>query len=127
MGATLEHVNITVSDPARTARMLCDVFGWRVRWTGPAKSGGTTFHVGDDDMYLAVYTPPPGKRIGAPDSDLRGGLNHVGIEVDDLAATEARVHAAGFETFNHGAYEPGRRFYFLDHDGVEFEVVSYAQ
>ncbi|MEM7190453.1 MAG: VOC family protein, partial [Pseudomonadota bacterium] len=23
-------------------------------------------------------------------------------------------------------YEPGRRFYFADHDGIEFEVVSYA-
>ena len=64
MGAMLEHVNITVSNPARTAQMLCDLFGWRVRWNGPAKSGGTTFHVGDDDAYLAVYTPAPGSVLG---------------------------------------------------------------
>ena len=31
----------------------------------------------------------------------------------------------GLETFNHGDYEPGRRFYFFDWDGIEFEVVSY--
>ena len=29
------------------------------------------------------------------------------------------------EPFNHDDYEPGRRFYFFDWDGIEFEVVSY--
>lgn len=126
MSASLEHVNITVSDPARTAQMLCALFGWRVRWNGPAKAGGTTYHVGDDRAYVAVYTPPPGVTLGAADSALHGGLNHVGVVVDDLEAVEGRVRDAGLNPFNHGDYEPGRRFYFLDPDGVEFEVVSYT-
>jgi len=126
MGAMLEHVNITVSNPARTAAMLCDVFGWKVRWTGPAKSGGTTFHVGDDDAYVAVYTPPPGSALGALDQMRRGGLNHLGILVEDLDAVESRVRAAGYAPFNHADYAPGRRFYFRDEDDVEFEVVSYG-
>jgi hypothetical protein len=46
--------------------------------------------------------------------------------VDDLAETEARVVAAGLETFSHGDYEPGRRFYFFDPDGIEYEIVSYG-
>jgi predicted enzyme related to lactoylglutathione lyase len=45
--------------------------------------------------------------------------------VDDLDAVERRVVAAGLRPFNHGDYEPGRRFYFLDADGIEFEIVSY--
>jgi len=44
----------------------------------------------------------------------------------DLDATEQKVLQAGFKTHNHGDYEPGRRFYFNDHDGVEYEIVSYA-
>ena len=52
-------------------------------------------------------------------------LNHVGIEVDDLDATEARVVAAGLKPFGHDPYDPGRRFYFLDPDGIEYEVVTY--
>lgn len=116
--ASIEHVNITVSDPARTAAMMEAVFGWKIRWSGPSKSGGRTIHVGTDASYLAVYTngsaPPMGR------------LNHVGVLVSDLDATERRVAAAGLTPFNHGDYEPGRRFYFLDGDDIEFEVVSYA-
>jgi predicted enzyme related to lactoylglutathione lyase len=123
--ARVEHVNITVSDIDRTAGMLMEVFGWRIRWRGPAASGGSTVHVGEDDTYLAVYMAPGAARAqrthekGAP-------LNHVGVVVDDLDATERRVKAVGFKTFNHGDYEPGRRFYFFDEDGIEFEVLSYA-
>jgi catechol 2,3-dioxygenase-like lactoylglutathione lyase family enzyme len=118
----LEHVNVTVSDPRRTAGLLCSLFDWRVRWQGPAKAGGYTVHVGTDDSYVAVYGYAPGE---APALD-RGRLNHVGVVVDDLDAVEARVRDAGFEPHSHGAYEPGRRFYFDDADGIEFEVVSYA-
>jgi catechol 2,3-dioxygenase-like lactoylglutathione lyase family enzyme len=118
----LEHVNVTVSDPQRTADMLCRMFGWKKRWEGPAKLGGYTVHVGTDDAYVAIYRYPEG---AAPALD-SGRLNHIGIVVDDLEAAEQRVSQAGYTPFNHGAYEPGRRFYFLDHDEIEFEVVSYA-
>ena len=119
----LEHVNVTVSDPDRVAALLHDLFGWRVRWQGAAASGGRTIHVGADDFYLALYRPPN----GAPTSFGKGQpLNHIGVEVDDLDATEARVVAAGLEPFSHGDYHPGRRFYFLDPDGIEYEVVSYS-
>lgn len=115
--ASLEHVNITVSDPARTAALMTVLFGWEVRWQGPSKMGGHTVHVGPEDCYLAVYS-----NGSAPPS---GRLNHVGVVVGDLDAVEARVLAAGFATHNHGDYAPGRRFYFNDHDDIEFEVVSY--
>ena len=52
-------------------------------------------------------------------------LNHIGVEVDDLDGTEARVVAAGLRPFSHDNYHPGHRFYFLDPDGIEYEVVSY--
>lgn len=123
--ARIEHVNITVADPARTARMLEDLFDWRIRWEGPSALGGYTFHVGSETAYLAVYGrmrdggSALAHKKGAP-------LNHIGIEVDDLEATEARILDAGYETFSHGDYEPGRRFYFFDENGIEFEVVSYA-
>ena len=120
--ARLEHANITVSDPERSAGLFAQLCGWHERWRGPSQLGGWTIHVGTEEAYLAVYTNegrggPYAK--GAP-------LNHIGIEVDDLNAAEAVVVTAGLEPFNHADYEPGRRFYFFDWDGIEFEMVSYA-
>ena len=124
MAARLEHVNITVGDPDRSAALLERLFGWRVRWAGPAMAGGRTVHVGSDDQYLALYAPKGGD--GAPRGWPKGApLNHVAVVVDDLVAVEARVEDAALVPFNHGDYAPGRRFYFLDPDGIEFEVVSY--
>jgi glyoxylase I family protein len=37
------------------------------------------------------------------------------------------VVAAGLTPFSHADYEPGRLFYFLDPDGIEFEAVSYGK
>jgi catechol 2,3-dioxygenase-like lactoylglutathione lyase family enzyme len=122
----LEHVNLTVRDPERTAAMLAELFGWHVRWKGPAKSGGHTVHVGGDDDYLAVYARVAEGADPDYDPGASSTLNHVGVVVDDLDAVEARVRARGLEPFNFGDYEPGRRFYFLDLDGLEWEVVSYA-
>lgn len=121
----IEHVNVTVSDPDRAARVMDTVFGWKVRWDGPSMRGGRTVHVGSDDHYVALYTA---RDVAyAADDFVKGRpLNHIGVLVDDLDATEARVVEAGLTPFSHGDYEPGRRFYFLDPDGIEYEVVSYS-
>ncbi len=121
----IEHVNISVSDPDRAARLMGDIFGWTVRWQGPARNGGRSVHVGSDDHYVALWTGP--ELADTPDAFAKGRpLNHIGVVVDDLDATEAKILAAGIHTFFHADYEPGRRFYFLDPDGIEYEVVSYA-
>lgn len=123
----LEHVNVTVSDPAATARMLCDLFGWRIRWQGDSIYGGQTAHVGSDTSYIACYSIGGAlpQQAGAS-YHTRGGLNHIAVVVDDLDAAEARVKARGLEPRAHADYDPGRRFYFEDPDGIEFEVVSYS-
>jgi catechol 2,3-dioxygenase-like lactoylglutathione lyase family enzyme len=123
----LEHANLTVSDLDRTADMLCDLFGWHVRWQsapGGSLDGGTSWHVGGEESYVAIYTiggrDKPGNSYSTP-----GAMNHLGVVVDDLDTVEAKAKARGLEPYSHADYEPGRRFYFRDHDGIEFEVVSY--
>ena len=121
--AIIEHVNITVADPDEAAARLGAIFGWAERWRGPALNGGRTIHLGSADHYLALYCP----KDGPPRRFAKGEpLQHIGVVVDDLDAAEARVQTAGYVPFNHGDYEPGRRFYFLGPDDIEFEVVSYA-
>jgi catechol 2,3-dioxygenase-like lactoylglutathione lyase family enzyme len=120
----IEHVNVTVTDAERTAQLMEALFDWRVRWRGPARDGGRTIHVGSDDHYIALYSERDAPAASAG-FDKGRPLNHIGIEVDDLDATEARVIAQGFTPFAHGDYEPGRRFYFFDADNIEYEVISY--
>ncbi|MGR3509598.1 MAG: VOC family protein [Sulfitobacter sp.] len=125
MSAQLEHANFTVSDPEATAAWMTRVFGWRVRWQGPAIAGGHTVHIGNDTQYVALFTPPEGAKAGASSYHTTGGLNHIGIVVNDLKAAEVVVKAQGFTPKNHADYNPGHRFYFHDHDGIEYELVQY--
>ena len=106
--AQLEHTNFTVTDPDATAKWMCDLFGWHVRWTGGSREVGYSVHVGTDDRYTT-----------------RGGLNHIAVVVDDIDTMRKRVSENGFEPGEHYDYEPGQRFYFHDHDGIEYEIVQY--
>lgn len=123
----LEHVNITVADPEATSKTLCRLFDWHIRWRGDAKAGGHSVHVGTDGSYLALYSAGEPQKRESSTYETQGGLNHVGIVVDNLDAAEARIRKAGFDTHSHADYEPGKRFYFDDSNGIEFEVVSYQK
>ncbi|MBT0956985.1 VOC family protein [Alphaproteobacteria bacterium KMM 3653] len=124
--ARLEHINITVADAKDTAALLGRLFGWRVRWQGATMQGeGLSVHVGGDEDYIALFSFAG--TAGARDQDDRRiGLNHIGVVVDDLDAVEARVLAEGLRPHHHADYEPGRRFYFMEGNGIEIEVVEYG-
>jgi catechol 2,3-dioxygenase-like lactoylglutathione lyase family enzyme len=118
---TIEHANLTVSDIERSSELFQRLLGWRQRWRGAAMNGGETIHVGNDRSYLALYTDrQPHQRFAKGEP-----LNHVGLLVDDLDAAETIVREHELEPWGHDDYEPGRRFYFFDWDGIEFEVISY--
>ena len=121
----LEHSNITVSDPAATAAWLTDVFGWTIRWDGPAMTTGRTIHCGTDDTYVALFTHEGVKPRTEDSYRTIGGLNHVAVFTDDIDGVEQRVRNAGFAPVNHSDYAPGRRFYFHDRDSIEWEVASH--
>jgi catechol 2,3-dioxygenase-like lactoylglutathione lyase family enzyme len=125
-GAQLEHVNVTVPDAEATAELLCELFDWKIRWKGEAIHGGRSVHVGSRDSYVALYSPAGKLKEQGSTYKSVGAMNHIGVTVDDLDATETRVRQAGFEPYSHADYEPGRRFYFRDGNHIEIEVVSYA-
>jgi catechol 2,3-dioxygenase-like lactoylglutathione lyase family enzyme len=124
----LEHVNITVADPKASAKVFQDLFGWQTRWEGASLDGaGYTVHVGTETTYLALYTGTNGVNAEGSDNSYqtRAAMNHIAVVVDDLDALEKAVTAKGFTTHSHADYEPGRRFYFHDGNGIEIEVVCY--
>lgn len=120
--AALEHLHLTVADAPRLTRLFKSIFGWRVRWQGPARDGGSIVHVGAARSYLALHTP-----MQSPGKLTRGRLQHVGVQVADLQKAEQAICAAGLVPYDHGDYDPGRRFYVMLEDGLELEVVSYRR
>ena len=110
---SLEHANITVSDPEKTAAWMQTVFGWRIRWQGPALNTGYTVHVGTDAQYLALYCAAGLQKTPSDPDGFLGGLIHIGVCVRDLVACESRAKKAGFTPRDHAEYEPGSRFIFM--------------
>lgn len=123
--AIVEHVNLTVEDPDASAAMLCRLFDWKVRWSGSAINDGYSVHVGGDNSYLALYTSNQSAKDANSSYEQIGGLNHIGLVVDDLEQLRLRVEAEGMSPYSFGDYEPGRRFYFRLDDGLEVEAVEY--
>lgn len=126
MTAHLEHANLTVTDPDATAAWMRAAFGWHIRWEGETQTGLRAIHIGTDASYLALFAPELPSVHATGRYKTIGAMNHLGIVVDDFEATERAVRAAGFTPHHHADYPPGRRFYFMDDLGVEYEVVSYT-
>jgi len=124
----IEHANLTVTNPEKSAELFKKLLGWEERWRGKSRLGGDTIHVGapgNGADYLALYTNDDVRADQRRRYSKGQPLNHVGLLVDDLGAAENVVKGAGLEPFGHDDYQPGRRFYFFDWDGIEFEIVSY--
>jgi hypothetical protein len=110
----LEHLNVTVKDTHATAKMLCGLFGWEVRWEVASIHDGYSLHVGSKTSYLALYTAPKTPTPAGAKYHGCAALNHIGMIVDSLDADEQKVIARGYVPNSHQDYEPGRRFYFED-------------
>jgi len=121
----LEHANLSVQNTDAMTRFLLAAFPeFRVRGEGTDDHGRPWRHVGNDDFYVALQTVPENRRRTPYGNDT--GLNHLGWEVDDLDALEARLGAAGFTCNMHADAHPARdRRYFYDPDGNDWEFVRY--
>ena len=97
--AILEHVNYTTKNPQKTAAWMQKVFGWTIRWEGPALNDGYTIHIGGDAFYIALYAPADAPLASSDPHRVQNGLNHLGVIVEDLAATEVAAKALGFVTY----------------------------
>ena len=121
----LEHVNMSVADLDRSIEFYRNLLGFRVRWRGTTADGMPAAHVGDDKIYLALFEVGEQEREH-PDYG-RLGLNHLGFVVDDLEEARGTLAALGAKPHHQADYEPGRRLYFFDPNGVEVELVEYDE
>ena len=122
----LEHINLTVADLDRSIDFYCNLLDLQVRWQRPASDpSGAAAHVGDDRCYLAMFQATESGEPLEHDYE-HVGLNHFGFVVDNLDLMRDRLEARGITPHLEGDYDPGRRLYFHDPDGIEVELVEYA-
>lgn len=121
----LEHVNMSVANLDRTIDFYGKLLGLKVRWRGTTSDGLPAAHVGDERHYLALFEIGDAEPKPADYGLL--GLNHYGFVVDDLDACRAKLAELGATVQDPPQYDPGRRLYFDDPNGVEVELVEYAK
>jgi glyoxylase I family protein len=121
-----EHANITVENIDASFRFYNALFGFERRWEGTATGEVgpvRALHAGDQQTYLAMFEAErTGRRT--PDYGI-AGVNHIGFEVNDLEIYRQRLEELGVSVHLEADYEPGRRIYFYDPDGIEIELVEY--
>ncbi len=151
MVCAIDHLNIVVTDLARSVRFYTELLGfhlvkearlegaWIDRIVGLAGVRGRVAYIvapaGEPRIELLCYDAPP----GADPADNRRantvGLRHIALRVDDIAATAAKLQAAGVAFFSDPVKVPagvvrhdqGEKtlVYFLDPDGVILELAEY--
>jgi len=123
----LEHANLAVRDLDGMVRFLRTAFpDFRVRGEGDTLQGARWLHIGTGDSYLALtQAEDDGSGARVPYA-AKPGLNHLGYEVDDVAALRTRLADAGYrESTFPNAHPHRRRIYFYDSEGNDWEFVQY--
>jgi catechol 2,3-dioxygenase-like lactoylglutathione lyase family enzyme len=147
----VDHINIVVTDLARSVRFYTEVLGfrqtkeaylegeWIDRIVGlhgvKARAAFIVAPAGEPRIELLEYAAPEGGSAPGASSANTIGLRHLALRVDDMAATVARLRAAGMKVFSDPVRVPagvvqhdaGEKtlVYFLDPDGVILELAEY--
>jgi catechol 2,3-dioxygenase-like lactoylglutathione lyase family enzyme len=125
MAAVFHHVHIKAKDPRATVAWWVDMFGATVV---PEFEFGTTLFtpVELDGVRINItgHAPEEAEGMAEPQPLPYWGLEHIGIEVDDMDATLARFDEQGLKTH---VRRPGPGIYevaFVDApDGLVLELL----
>ena len=147
----VDHINIVVTDLARSERFYTELLGftktkeaylegeWIDRIVGlvgvKARAVFIVAPAGEPRIELLEYAAPRGGAAAQTSQANTVGLRHIALRVDDMAGTVARLRAAGVTLFSEPVRVPagvvqhddGEKtlVYFLDPDGVILELAEY--
>jgi catechol 2,3-dioxygenase-like lactoylglutathione lyase family enzyme len=147
----VDHINIVVTDLARSERFYTELLGftktkeaylegeWIDRIVGlrgvKARAVFIVAPAGEPRIELLEYAAPSGDMVEENSKANTAGLRHIALRVDDMAVTVARLRAAGVTLFSEPVRVPagvvqhdaGEKtlVYFLDPDGVILELAEY--
>lgn len=151
MSTAIDHINVVVTDLARSVKFYTELLGFRLtreatlegewidRIVGLKGVRGRVAYVvataGEPRIELLCYDTPVGENPAVNARANTVGLRHFALRVDNIAAMTATLRAAGVEVFSDPVKVPGgvvqhdqgekTLVYFLDPDGVIIELAEY--
>ena len=120
----MNHIHIKAEDPRSTAQWYVDKFGASV--AGEAKMGGSVTVRTDLGGVRLNITQASAESLPAGSSDPHMGLEHFGIETDDIDGAMAELEGKGVKVLE--AIRPlpnGMRIAFVEApDNVRVEIMQ---
>ena len=127
MTVRLEHANLCVRDIDVMIKFLLTAFPeFRIRQDATGEDGSRWVHVGTENTYFALKQATAEQQEKAKPYGKMPGINHLGLEVEDVEALRERLAAAGYKDSTYPNAHPHRkRVYFNDPEGGDWEFVQY--
>lgn len=96
MPFNINHIHLKSADPRATADWWVNAFNFTIA-SDTVRAGGDRFIACDSEngIRVNISEPAPGQDFGPGDAGLRYGLEHFGLDTDDLEADIARLEALG--------------------------------
>jgi catechol 2,3-dioxygenase-like lactoylglutathione lyase family enzyme len=122
----IRHMGVVTKDLEKTAQFYEKVFGFKrlgdVRT--PGHYPGKALDLSDGEVNYSLLCPDDRVQT-SPWTQGTLGPNHIGVELEDTAATVAALKEYGIEIYGEDKEQwPPRFFKFKDFDGVEFDVAT---
>ncbi len=117
MTVALDHVNIRVTDLARTIAFYVEGIGLTEGWRPPFGFPGVWLYAGAAPVVHVTLADKGSDRAGA-------GVDHIAFRCDDLEGALRRLAGLGFR-FSPPRPQPGtgvRQAFLLDPDGIAVEL-----
>ncbi len=99
MSYSFNHVHLKSSDPGKTAAWYVEAFGFEiVNDENPRPQGDRFIRCRTEDgVAINISGARTGESMGGGDATSHWGLEHFGIEVDDIEAELKRLEGLGAE------------------------------
>lgn len=123
----VHHVNLSVSDLARSRQWYTEVFGLRVVAEMPDPEGRWDKVILGHASGLLVGLTAHRSNTGEPASEVRCGVDHIAFTVRDAPALEAWTARLGHLAVDHSEVKTtplGRLVVLRDPDNIQLEVYA---
>ncbi len=93
----INHIHLKAPDPKKTAQWYVNTFGAKILGEGKGLGDSTTVRMEIEGTHVYVTSAPAGETLPDGTADSHYGLEHFGVNTDDIEGAMARLQDQGVE------------------------------